>query len=124
MRVFDSNILIYHLNDQLPLAVRAQVDDWIQDGVSISVITRIEILGYRHTADSMLQAMRLLATLDEVPLHEAVVQQTITLRQQHRIRLPDAVIAATALHLGFPLVTRNEQDFQGIDGLTVVNPFP
>ena len=124
MRVFDSNILIYHLNDQLPPAVRAQVDDWIQDGVSISVITRIEILGYRHTADSMLQAMRLLATLNEVPLHEAVVQQTITLRQQHRIRLPDAVIAATALHLGFPLVTRNEQDFQGIDGLTVVNPFP
>ena len=124
MRVFDSNILIYHLNDQLPPVVRVQVDDWIRESAFISVITRIEVLGYRHTAGSLLQAARLLATLDEVPLHEAVVQQTITLRQQHRIRLPDAVIAATALHLDFPLVTRNEQDFQNIDGLTVVNPFP
>ena len=124
MRVFDSNILIYHLNDQLPPVVRAQVDDWIREGASISVITRIEVLGYRHTADSMLQAARLLSTLDEVPLHDVIVQQTITLRQQHRIRLPDAVIAATALHLGFPLVTRNEHDFQGVDGLTAVNPFP
>lgn len=124
MRVFDSNILIYHLNDALPPAVRAQVDDWIREDVSISVITRIEVLGYRHTADSLLQAARLLATLDEVPLDEALVQQTITLRQRHRIRLPDAVIAATALHLGFPLVTRNERDFQAIPGLTLVNPFP
>jgi len=87
MRVFDSNMLIYHLNGQWPPAVCAQADDWIREGISISVITRIEILGCQHTADSMLQAMRLLATLDEVLLHEAVVQQTITLRQQHRIRL-------------------------------------
>ena len=124
MHVFDSNILIYHLNDQLPPAVRTQVDTWIQEGAFISVITRIEVFGFRHTAESLLQAARLLATLDEVPLHEAIVQRTIALRQQHRIRLPDAVIAATALHLGFPLVTRNEQDFQPIDGLILVNPFP
>lgn len=89
MRVFDSNILIYHLNDVLPLQ----------------------------------QAARLLAYFDEIPLHEPIVQRTITLRQQSRIRLPDALIAATALHLGFPLITRNTRDFRAIKELIILNPF-
>ena len=60
---------------------------------------------------------------DEIPLHEPVVQRTITRRQQYRIRLPDALIAATAFYLGFPLVTRNTRDFQTINGLVILNPF-
>src|SRR5215475_842550 len=112
MRVFDSNILIYHLNDALPSSVLTQVESWITEGSVISVMSRIEVLGYPLTADQLQQAMRFLADFDEIPLHEPVVQRTITLRQQHRIRLPDALIAATAPDLGFPLVTRNTQDFQ------------
>jgi predicted nucleic acid-binding protein len=67
--------------------------------------------------------MHPLVYFDEIPLHEAIVQRTITLRQQYRIRLPDALIAATALDLGVPLVTRNTQDFHPIDGLLILNPF-
>ena len=44
MRVLDSNILIYHLNDQLPSGTQDRVDDWIREGATISVITRIEVL--------------------------------------------------------------------------------
>jgi predicted nucleic acid-binding protein len=123
MRVFDSNILIYHLNDALPSSVLNQVELWITEGAVISVMNRIEVLGYPQTADQLQQAMRLLAYFDEIPLHEPVVQRTITLRQQHRIRLPEALIAATALDLGFPLVTRNTQDFHTINGLIILNPF-
>jgi len=115
MRVFDSNILIYHLNDALPPSVLNQVEVWITEGAVISVMSRIEVLGYPQTADQLQQAMRLLAYFEEIPLHEPVVQRTITLRQQYRIRLPDALIAATALDLGFPLVTRNTQDFRTIN---------
>ncbi len=123
MRLFDSNIVIYHLNDALPPTVRDQIETWITEGAAISVITRIEVLGYPQTAAQMQQAVRLLALFDEAALHGEVVQQTIALRQQHRIRLPDAVIAATALVRGVPLVTRNRRDFQAIDGLTVIDPF-
>jgi predicted nucleic acid-binding protein len=123
MRVFDSNILIYHLNDALPSSVLNHVESWITEGAVISVMSRIEVLGYPQTADQLQQAMRLLAYFDEIPLHEPVVQRTIALRQQYRIRLPDALIAATALYLGFPLVTRNTQDFQTINGLIILNPF-
>jgi predicted nucleic acid-binding protein len=123
MRVFDSNILIYHLNDALPPSVLNQVELWITEGAVISVMSRIEVLGYSQTADQLQQAMRLLAYFDEILLHEPVLQRTITLRQQYRIRLPDALIAATALDLGFQLVTRNTQDFHTINGLLMLNPF-
>ena len=123
MRVFDSNILIYHLNDALPPEVFPSVATWISEGAVISVMTRIEVLGYPQTADQLEQAMHLLSYFDEMPLSEPIVQRTITLRQQSRIRMPDALIAATALHLRFPLVTRNTQDFRAIDELIILNPF-
>jgi predicted nucleic acid-binding protein len=123
MRVFDSNILIYHLNDALPPSVLDQVERWITEGAVISVLSRIEVLGYPQTTDQLRQSMRLLAYFEEIPIHEPVVQRTIMLRQQYRIRLPDALIAATALDLGFPLVTRNTQDFHIINGLVILNPF-
>jgi hypothetical protein len=82
MRVFDSNILIYHLDDALPPLVLNQVECWITEGAVISVMSRIEVLGYPQTTDQLQQAMRLLAYFDEIPLHEPVVQWTITLRQE------------------------------------------
>ena len=51
-----------------------------------------------------------------------MIQRTMTLRQQHCISLPDARIAATALELSEPLVTRNIQDFHAIEGLALLNP--
>jgi predicted nucleic acid-binding protein len=123
MPVFDSNIVIYHLNDALPPAALTRVAAWMAAGATISVITRIEVLGYPQTAAQLQQATDLLSYLAEMPLSEAIVQRTITLRQQHRIRLPDALIAATALELGEPLVTRNTQDFHAIEGLVLLNPF-
>ena len=39
------------------------------------------------------------------------------------MKLGDAIIAATALEYGVPLVTRNEGDFKHITGLQVINPF-
>jgi predicted nucleic acid-binding protein len=64
-----------------------------------------------------------LAQLDEQTLNDDIVRRAIALRRQRRIKIPDAVVAATALHLGLPLMTRNVRDFGGIDGLVLVNPF-
>jgi hypothetical protein len=123
MRVFDSNILIYHLNDVLPPSALASVAAWISEGAMISVMTRTEVLGYPQTDDQFQRATHLLTYFDEISLHEPIVQRTMTLRQQSRIRLPDALIAAAALYLGFPLVTRNLHDFRAIKGLIILNSF-
>ena len=123
MRLFDSNILIYHLNDAFPSDARRRVEAWIVEGGSLSVITRIEVLGYPQTSALLRRTARLIALFEEIPLHEAVVRRTIDLRQAHRIRIPDAIIAASALTRGVPLVTRNRRDFQAIEGLKVLDPF-
>jgi len=49
--------------------------------------------------------------------------KTAEIRKQHSIKLPDAIIAATAVIYGLILVTRNTKDFVNIDGLQVVNPW-
>ena len=51
-----------------------------------------------------------------------IVAQTIALRVQHRIKTPDAIIAATALVYDLELITRNLSDFRAIQGLKLVDP--
>lgn len=55
-------------------------------------------------------------------LSPEIVNQTILVRQQHKIKLPDAIIAATAIIYDFILITRNVSDFKGIKGLVIVDP--
>lgn len=124
MHLFDSNILIYHLNDVLPRESLEHVEAWIAEGAFISVVTRIEVLGYPEQTNAQFRrAAQLVNYFAEVPLEEAVVQRTIDLRQRQRIRLGDAVVAASALEQGAALITRNTADFRWIDELTVINPF-
>ena len=52
-----------------------------------------------------------------------VVDKTIEICKQHKIKLPDAIIAATALVNNFTLVTRNIDDFKNIAGLKTINPY-
>jgi len=49
-----------------------------------------------------------------------IAEKTYLLRREHRIKLPDAIIAATALANQFTLITRNTTDFWNIKGLTFI----
>ncbi len=65
MRVFNSNILIYHLNGQLPPAVQAQVDNRIKQGRIVSVVTRIEALGFPQSETEFVNTLPLPAPMGE-----------------------------------------------------------
>lgn len=60
-------------------------------------------------------------TSNVIPLHDAIVQKTIEFRKTYKIKLPDAVIAATTLVHGLTLITRNISDFEKIQELEVVD---
>ena len=60
-------------------------------------------------------------SVEVLPLDEAVTQQTILLRQQHRVKLPDAIIAAMVRAYGLAFLTRNVSDFQVLAGVVVLN---
>lgn len=121
--VFDTNILIYHLNDALPELAFDRMIDLLVAGAAISVITRMEILGAPKAVPQLEQAQALLECFTERALTESIVQRVIALRQKHRIKLPDAIIAATALQLNAPLVTRNTGDFINLPDLQLIDFF-
>ncbi len=56
-------------------------------------------------------------------LEEPVVLKAIDIRKNFRVKLPDAIIAATAVVHGFALITRNSADFEKIKGLQVIDPY-
>lgn len=122
--VIDTNILIYYLNQQLPESVKAAVDEHILSGSTISIITRIEVLGWQgHTEQSLIAAKALLSLFEEINLHQAIADCCIQIRKTYRIKLPDAIIAATALVQKQTLMSRNEDDFIKIAGVALFNPF-
>jgi predicted nucleic acid-binding protein len=56
-------------------------------------------------------------------IEEDIVNKTIIIKKSRRIKLPDAIIAATAIVHKITLVTRNTADFKGIEGLDLINPY-
>ena len=121
--LLDSNPIIYYLNQQLPPEGKAFIDRLLLDGVSCSVITRLEVLGTRMLPDQRFRAESLLSLFREVPIDDSIIQQAIALRSVTRIKSIDALIAATALLYDLPLVSRNRKDFAAIEGLSLIDPF-
>ena len=58
-----------------------------------------------------------------INIDEDIVNQTIELRKSYKIKIPDAIIAATALTLDLELVTNNVSDFKNVTGLQILNPY-
>ena len=117
----DTNLVIDHLSNQLPPDSASEIDKL--PGV-ISVITRIELLGWYNATSSQLAKLQPFINNAQIyNLSEEVIQRTIAIRRQYKIRLPDAVIAATAIVYDHILLTRNMNDFKNISELSFQNPW-
>ncbi|EHQ36303.1 type II toxin-antitoxin system VapC family toxin [Methanoplanus limicola] len=89
-----------------------------------SIITNIEFLGWSgHTETGYRKAVEFMSYSRIFSLNKEISEITIDLRRKYKIKLPDAVIAATAINYDLNLITRNEGDFNNIHGLEIYNPF-
>jgi hypothetical protein len=104
--VFDTNIVIDSLNG----VVEADAEYARYERVLISRITWMEVLIGADAEDANLRDF-LESHFEIIPLDLAVAETAIQLRRAHRIRLPDAIIWATARVYDAVLVTRNTKDF-------------
>jgi len=88
----------------------------------ISVVTKIEVLGHNDFPHKM-SAMSNFLSLSEIsPLNETVTEKTIELKRSFRkMKLGDAIIAATSITHNLVLITRNVDDFKFIPVLRVLN---
>lgn len=59
-----------------------------------------------------------------LPLDDDIIKKTIQLRRTYKkLKLGDAIIAATALVYSFTLITCNTKDFKNIEGLELLDPY-
>ena len=95
----------------------------INEVPKISVITKIEVLRFNTTeaVDQILKDFISICIIYD--LNNTVVDQTIQLCKLNKIKLPDAIIAATANVNNLTLLTRNISDFKAIPSLKIINPF-
>ena len=90
--------------------------------VGFSAMTKLEALGYSSLTAADDRALReLLAQFEEVPVMPVVIEEAIRLRRLHKLKSPDAIIAATALLQQAEVVTRNTADFKKVAGLVVLD---
>jgi hypothetical protein len=118
--LLDSNIVIHGAQGEHP-ALDAILD---RTDLAVAGVTQIETLGFHRL--SVLERHWLETTFDRVKilkLDEAVTARAINLRQERKMGLADAIIAATALVHQLPLVTRNTADFKHVTGLQLMDPF-
>ncbi|MDB4921373.1 type II toxin-antitoxin system VapC family toxin [Mucilaginibacter sp.] len=116
--IFDTNVLIY-LSKYILNPEKILIGD-----TAISVITKIEVLGFvfQNSAEHDL-LLNICNELKVISLSDEIAEATINLRRNYRIKLPDAIIYATALVENVPLLTNNIKDFKSLDGkVKLVNP--
>lgn len=106
----DSDVVIDHIRGakQLP-----------EMSLSYSVITRCELFAGRDDSEML---RRLLGRMRELAIDSSIAERAGELKRRAQVPTPDALIAATALAYGLPLMTRNERHFGRVPGLELLAP--
>jgi len=112
------NVVIDFLVNRLSPKGRKLVAHCIDDDPCISVISKIELLGFRLVSTEIKDFVKSSLVIG---LTDEIIDQTISLRKTYRIQLPDAVIASTAIVSGLTVLTRNFSDFKRIKDLNVLD---
>lgn len=121
--LIDSNAIIDYLAGNIPGEGMAFMHEVINQRPVISVITKIEVLGYKTTSAANKLLKDFVNDSLVLDLTDEVVNKTISLRKQSKTKTPDAIIAATAIVNKLAVISRNTRDFITIKGLTVLNPY-
>jgi len=125
MHLWDTNTVIYYLQQQFPPHAEVFIDQLItQSNPAVSAITEIELLSWKTATETDLNLIQNFIHDSWVfELDQPIKSAAATLRRTYSIKLADAIIAATALVFDLTLVTRNTEDFTRIDKLKLINPW-
>jgi predicted nucleic acid-binding protein len=110
--VFDTNIFLYLQSGRKDL-----IQLFNESSVFVSVITEMELLSYselnENSEKELTEALKSCFVVDiELPIRKIAID----LRKKYKLKLPDALICATAIHLQLPLISA-DQDLQKVDEL-------
>lgn len=109
--VVDTNAIIYMFSG------KSFVTQYVKCNLIASVITEMELLSFPHiTSEEIASLKSFLSECIIVPLDSRIKERAISIRRKYGTKLPDAIVAATALEYGLPLVTA-DKGFKKIEEL-------
>ena len=122
--LLDSNTVIDYVAGLYPDKAAQWLNQLIDEEINVSIITKIEVLSFDPDKDDNYPILVEFFDASNIfGLTNDIVSKTIQIRQRQKIKLPDAVIASTALVNGLVLVSCNTKDYRNISDLEVVNPY-
>lgn len=123
--LWDTNIVIYYLQQQFQEFSEAYMDDLVEQHTPvISAITEIELLCWKNAPQQDITVIRnFIHDARVIELDPDVKIKTAEIRKTYGLKIPDAIIAASALVHNLTLLTRNVGDFKKIPQLNIINPW-
>jgi len=123
--LIDTCAVIKYLEEIFPPDALAFMDKLVDENSQVSFITKIELLAWNPPVpeDIRIRA-EFLAGSKIHYINDETIEQAIQIRKVTNIKLPDAVIAATAIKGDFVLLSDNDKDFKKVEalGLKYLNP--
>jgi predicted nucleic acid-binding protein len=121
--LIDTNVIYDYLMEFYPEKGMLKMDKVLAIEANISVVTKIEILSFQPSDEQFINRLSLFIEESNIYLlDEESINATIELRKKYRLKIGDAIIAATAQVHEFTVVTNNERDFSRVKGLRILNP--
>ena len=119
----DTNSIIDYLGLKIPNSGMDFISSIIDEVPKVSIITKIEVLGFNAPENHYKLLKDFMNDSIVLELSNEIVDSCIDIRKKHKIKLPDAIIAATALVYSLTIITRNVSDFKNIEGIVAINPY-
>lgn len=111
MYLIDTNIIIYYLEGE-QAAISFLRNN--RGELAISSITWMETLSYQFSPNEEQVVRSFLQEFRMIEINTPVMELSVEIRRKYKIKLPDAIIAASAIDNNLTLVTRNIKDFKGL----------
>ena len=101
--LLDTNAIIYLLSGN------SCKEDYLSSHFALSIISKIEVLSLNNISIKEEDLINLfLNECNIVNLNNSIVDTTINLRKNYKIKLPDAIVAATSIYCDVPLITADK----------------
>lgn len=123
--LIDTSVIVKYLADLLPPEASLFMDQVVDKESEISFITQIELLVWNPSIpEDIIIREEFLEGSEIHYINDEIIKGAIRIRKTTNIKLPDAVIAATAIHNDYILLSTNDNDFIKVLplGLKYLNP--
>ena len=117
--LLDTNSVIYFFNGEEPIS---KLIKEAENNISISFITKIELLCFETENDIAKKIAEFISEIEVVYISDEIIEKTIDYRKNLKLKIPDAIIAATAKVKELTLVTADKSLSQKLKELKIANP--